>query len=239
VSVTIRELLSASQSKIARCRFLDIHCHNIESTSGQAIAKLGLSETYRERNLVNCLHHWLCRSAYWEKTLEQRVPWVLSDAEFGPNVLEIGPGPGLTTDLLRSRVTHLTAIEGDPRLADSLRSRMRGTNVEVVTGDATAMSFADAAFSGCTSFTMLHHVPSRELQDKLLREVWRVLKPGGVFVGSDSIQSLFMRIIHIGDTFVPVDPDTLGARLEIAGFEVLGVEGASSTFRFHARRPVS
>jgi SAM-dependent methyltransferase len=188
---------------------------------------------------VNRLHRWLCRSDYWQKTLEQRVPWVLSDADLGPNVLETGPGPGLTTDLLRSRVKHLTAIEGDPRLANSLRSRMCGTNVEVVTGDATVMFFPDAAFSGCASFTMLHHVPSHELQDKLLREVWRVLKPGGVFAGSDSIQSLFMRLIHMGDTFVPIDPDTFGARLEIAGFEVLGVEEASGTFRFQARRPFS
>ena len=82
---------------------------------------------------------------------------------------------------------------------------------------------------------MLHHLPSREMQDKLLREVWRVLKPGGVFVGSDSLQSLFMRLIHIGDTLVPMNPDTVGARLEAAGFEVLEVEKNSQAFRFQAR----
>jgi len=87
----------------------------------------------------------------------------------------------------------------------------------------------------------LHHWLCRcgYWQKTQLREVWRVLKPGGVFVGSDSIQSFFMRLIHIGDTFVPIDAGTFGARLEIAGFEVLGVEEASGTFRFHARRPVS
>ena len=85
---------------------------------------------------------------------------------------------------------------------------------------------------------MLHHVPSQELQDQLLREVWRVIEPGGVFVGSDSIQSLLMRLIHIGDTLVPVDPDTFGVRLEAAGFQVLEVEKNSSVFRFRARRPV-
>jgi SAM-dependent methyltransferase len=165
------------------------------------------------------------------------VPWVVSGAELGQNVLELGPGPGLTTDLLRLLVGHITAIEVDPHLAESLRSRLRGSNVEVVTGDATAMPFAESWFSGGVAFTMLHHVPSPELQDKLLREVWRVLKPGGVFVGSDSLQSLFMRIIHIGDTLVPIAPERFGVRLEEAGFEVLELEKCGRAFRFHARKP--
>jgi SAM-dependent methyltransferase len=188
---------------------------------------------------MNFLHEWLCRSDRWRNTIQQRVPWVLSDTDLGQNVLELGPGPGLTTDLLRLSVEHLTAIELDPGLARTLTARLRGSNVEVVTGDATAMPFPDGQFSGVVSFTMLHHVPSPELQDKLLREVWRVLAPGRVFVGSDSKQSLLMRLIHVGDTLVPVDPDTFNARLEAAGFEVLGLEKNSDAFRFHARRPAS
>jgi SAM-dependent methyltransferase len=186
---------------------------------------------------MNLLHRWLCRSAQWRKKVQQRVPWVLSGANLGPNVLELGPGPGLTTDLLRLTVPRLTAIEVDPRLAKSLSSRLSGSNVEVVTGDATAMPFSDAQFSGGVAFTMLHHVPSPQLQDKLLREVWRVIAPGGVFLGSDSRQSFRMRLIHFGDTLVPVDPDTFGARLEAAGFEVLELEKNADAFRFHARRP--
>jgi SAM-dependent methyltransferase len=186
---------------------------------------------------MNRLHHWLCRSAGWRETIQQRIPWALSGADLGPNVLELGPGPGLTTDVLRLAAQHITAIEVDPRLAQSLGSRLSGGNVEVIAGDATAMPFADAQFSGGVSFTMLHHVPSPELQDRLLREVWRVLEPGGVFVGSDSLQSLFMRLLHIGDTLVPVDPDTFALRLEAAGFQVLELEKNSHAFRFHARRP--
>jgi hypothetical protein len=67
--------------------------------------------------------------------------------------------------------------------------------------------------------------------------VLRVLKPGGYFVGSDSLQNWFMRIIHIGDTLVPVNPDTFAARLESAGFDVLVVQRNSQAFRFRARRP--
>ena len=167
------------------------------------------------------------------------MPWILSGIDLGQNVLELGPGPGLTTDLLRLNARRITAIEVDPEMAESLSSRLSGSNVEVVKGDATALPFSDGQFSGGVSFTMLHHVPSPELQDKLLREVWRVLEPGGVFVGSDGLQSLFMRLIHIGDTLVPVNPDTFGSRLEAAGFEVLALEKNLRAFRFYARRPVA
>lgn len=154
-------------------------------------------------------------------------------------MLELGPGPGLATDLLRQQVHSLTAIELDPALAESLKARLRGSNVRIVVGDATEMPFPDAQFSAVVSFTMLHHVSSTALQDRLFAQVWRVLQPGGVFVGSDSRQSWQMRMIHLGDTLVPIDPDTVSARLELAGFEVLEIEKNSRAFRFRVRRPVT
>lgn len=187
---------------------------------------------------MNGLHRWLCRSDSWRRTVKERVPWVLGDSDLGSDVLEVGPGPGLTTELIRLRTQRLTALEIDPKLAESLRERLGNTNVNIISGDGTAMPFSDESFSGAVSFTMLHHVPSAELQNRLLREVRRVLKPGGVFAGSDSLQSWMMRLIHIGDTLVPVDPETFGSRLEAAGFEVFAIEKNSQAFRFQARRPL-
>lgn len=188
---------------------------------------------------MNRLHHWLCRSNAWRATVQQRVPWVISEANLGPNVLELGPGPGLTTDLLCASIKELTALEIDPTLAAALNARFNGRNVRVVEGDATDIPFPAAHFSGAVAFTMLHHVPSRVLQDQLLREVFRVLKPGGFFVGSDSLQSVMMRIIHIGDTLVPIDPDRFGDRLQQAGFKVLEIEKNAQAFRFRAQRPAN
>jgi SAM-dependent methyltransferase len=186
---------------------------------------------------MNRLHRWLCRSDRWRSTVAERLPWAIGDTDLGSNVLEIGPGPGLTTDLLRTAAPRLTALEIDAKLASSLRLRLKGSNVRIIEGDATAMPFGASAFSGAVSFTMLHHVPSRELQDRVLAEAFRVLHPGGFFVGCDSLQSLFMKVIHIGDTLVPLNPETFGARLEGAGFEVLEVQKSSEAFRFRARRP--
>ncbi len=188
---------------------------------------------------MNRLHRWLCRSDRWRSTVAQRLPWAIGDTDLGPNVLELGPGPGLTTDLLRTSVPRLTALEIDATLARSLSARLKGSNVRVIEGDATAMPFGDSEFSGAVSFTMLHHVSSQELQDQVLAEVFRVLQPGGVLVGSDSLQSLSMRIIHIGDTLVPVPPDTFGARLERAGFHVVDVQRNAHAFRFRAQRGVT
>jgi SAM-dependent methyltransferase len=186
---------------------------------------------------MNQIHRWLCRSAKWRKRLEEEVmPWVLNSIELGREILEVGPGPGLTTDLLRPRFARITALEVDRALAHSLAARLGSSNVAIIRGDATAMPFEDARFSGAVCFTMLHHVPSRGLQDKLLREVGRILKPGGVFAGFDSRQSLRMRLLHIRDTLVPVDPKTLGARLEKAGFQDVFIDADERAFRFHARK---
>lgn len=51
--------------------------------------------------------------------------------------------------------------------------------VEVETGDITRLSFADASFDAVISMTVIHNVPSPEGRDQALRELVRVLKPGG------------------------------------------------------------
>jgi ubiquinone/menaquinone biosynthesis C-methylase UbiE len=187
---------------------------------------------------MNLIHRWLCGSAGWRETVERQIlPWVLNGVDLGSDVLEVGPGPGITTDLLRPRIGRMTAIEVDAALAESLSARLKGTNVNVVHGDATHMPFEEAQFSGAVCFTMLHHVPSPQLQDRLLREIHRVLKPGGCFVGVDSRQSFGMRLIHVQDTLVPIDPNTFAARLQASGFADVQVKSNSSRFRFQARRP--
>ncbi len=186
---------------------------------------------------MNRFHRWYCRTDGWRRTVRERLlPWVLAGADLGDTVLEVGPGPGLTTDVLRARTARLTSIEIDAALAQALRRRTTGTNVTVVDGDATAMPFDDQTFSAAVACTMLHHVPSAELQDRLLREVHRVLRPDALFVGSDSTPSLLFRLAHLFDTMVLVDPGSFAQRLERAGFTDVSVETGAGAFRFRARR---
>jgi hypothetical protein len=80
-------------------------------------------------------------------------------------------------------------------------------------------------------------VPSRELQDRLLAEVSRVLRAGGVFAGTDSVGTgRAFKLLHVRDTLVPVAPDQLPGRMQHAGLIEPRVETAGSSFRFRARK---
>ena len=157
---------------------------------------------------MNQGHLEFLASPRWAEMLEtDLLPWVERVGDLGDHVLEIGPGPGLTTDLLRPRVRRITAVEVDPALAGPLAERLAGTNVTVLCADATHADLPEGAFSAVVCFSMLHHMPSASAQDRLFAEVARVLRPGGMFIGVDSVDSEPIRQAHADDTFIPVDPD--------------------------------
>ncbi|HEY1450151.1 MAG TPA: class I SAM-dependent methyltransferase [Solirubrobacteraceae bacterium] len=189
---------------------------------------------------MNRVHGLICSSRWWGRTVERELlPWGLSKLELGDDVLEIGPGFGATTKVLAERPGALTVLELDHGYCARLR-RQLGEQVEVVQGDATAMPFADGRFSAVVCFTMLHHLPSPAAQDRLLAEAARVLRPGGIFAGTDSIgTSLFFRLLHVGDTLVPIAPDGLPARLHAAGLAGEDVRSGGRSFRFRAQKPLA
>lgn len=172
---------------------------------------------------MNLIHRRLCASADWAATTATRLPLVLDRADLGSDVLEIGPGYGATTRILATRYPNLTAIEVDTDRAAALTTELGGS-ARVVPGSGAEMPFGDNEFSGVVCFTMLHHVPSTTMQDDLFAEAHRVLRPGGVFAGSDSQLNPRFRMLHIGDTMNVVSAATLPDRLTRAGFTDVRVE---------------
>ena len=190
-----------------------------------------------ESRLVNQAHLEFLASPAWARWLEDELlPWIQNVGDLGDDLLEIGPGPGLTTDLLRALVPRMTAVELDTALAGALTDRMAGTNVDVVHADATDSKLPSDRFSTVACFSMLHHIPSAAGQDRLFSEVHRMLRPGGLFVATDSRDLDVIRAFHENDIFVPVG-ERVGERLATAGF--IGIEVATTEFevRFSAKKP--
>ena len=105
----------------------------------------------------------------------------------------------------------------------------------MVAGDAAALGYPDASFDTIVACTMLHHVPTRALQDMVLAEAFRVLRPGGAFLGSDSLPSDALHRFHEGDTYNPVEPAAFLTRLQTIGFTDITLRVAHNLI-FTARR---
>jgi SAM-dependent methyltransferase len=187
---------------------------------------------------VNKRHIEVLSSPRWAELLERDLfPWVASVTDLGDDVLEVGPGPGLTTDLLRTRTARLTAVEIDEALAGQPARRLAGSNVQVINGNAASSGFPDSRFSAAACFAVLHHVDSAAVQDQIFAELLRVLRPGGALVGSDGYDNESTRLAHVGDQFVPLIPETLPERLGAIGFTDVKVDRGAYDFRFYARKP--
>jgi ubiquinone/menaquinone biosynthesis C-methylase UbiE len=168
---------------------------------------------------MNENHARVCTSPEWAEHLRSDILSVLTaSVDLGKEMLEIGPGPGAATDWLRHKVARLTAVEIDEAAAAELAGRYAGTNVEIVVGSAAELGYPDDSFDSAGCFTMLHHVPTVALQNKILAEAFRVLRPGGVLIGSDSLASTGLHDFHEGDTYNPVEPASLLPRLQTLGF---------------------
>jgi SAM-dependent methyltransferase len=188
---------------------------------------------------MNRLHRWYCKSDHWRRTVENEIlPWALDGVDLSESILEVGPGPGVTTDWLLQHFSRIQCLEIDPVLAEALQCRYQAAKVDVRCGDATAMPYDGCSFGSVVSFTMLHHIPTSELQDRFFNEAYRVLRPGGIFAGVDSLPSILMSIFHIWDTLTLVAPDTIARRLTSVGFANVQADVGTDRFRFSARRPL-
>lgn len=109
-------------------------------------------------------------------------PEILDFAEFhrwqGRRVLEIGVGLGADHQMFAQAGALLNGIDLTERAIGHVRRRLEilGLRSELAVGDAEALPFADNTFDMVYSWGVLHHTPDTP---KAIREVHRVLKPGG------------------------------------------------------------
>lgn len=151
-------------------------------------------------------------------------------------MLELGAGPGAATEELAKHTQQLTSLEWSHRFASVLAKRVAAKNISVVQGDAAALPFPDRSFSAVIAVLMLHHLKSRNLQDDALSEIFRVLKPSGVFLAFEIGDSWIHRIGHFQSTFTPLSPTTAIAKLTTAGFDPVTINLRRGGFKICAIR---
>ena len=147
-----------------------------------------MSETYTHGH-----HESVLRSHEW-RTAENSAGYLLDRLEPGMDLLDVGCGPGTITIDLAARVAPGSVVgidRSDEVIAQAgALARSRGVeNVTFATGDVYALDFPDASFDVVHAHQVLQHL--REPVDAL-RELRRVLRPGGTLAVRDSDYAAFV-----------------------------------------------
>lgn len=125
----------------------------------------------------------------------------------GISLLDLGCGPGSITAGLAEAVAPgtVTGLDINPSVIASARAAHGGpVGLSFTIGDAGALPFADATFDAVFAHALLQHAHS---PIAVLREAFRVLRPGGVIGVADAD--------HGGSLLAPETP-ALRASLDLA-----------------------
>lgn len=151
----------------------------------------------------------------------------------GGTLLEVGSGRAGLTLLLAQRFpgVRIVALEYDPELVDKARQLLERKprwalqahveQIELRRGDATQLPFPDETFDGVLACLVLHHIAHWEAA---VREIGRVLKPGGDFVVEELLRRFFAFWGPVTRLFPPealIEEHALYQHLQSAGFDVV------------------
>lgn len=123
-----------------------------------------------------------------DKQVVQRIADATGAAGKG-RVLDLACGPGIVTAKLAERAAEAVAFDATPEMLKRARERCEKaglSNVAFEQGDAEALPFDDASFDGIATRLAIHHFLHPE---RVIGEMFRVLKPGGTMVIADVIVS--------------------------------------------------
>jgi SAM-dependent methyltransferase len=136
-------------------------------------------------------HDSVLRSHRW-RTAENSAGYLLPELRPGMSLLDVGCGPGTITHDLAERVAPGRVV-GIDRAVEVIESARAGgaaeTDVAFETGDVYSLEFGDGSFDVVHSHQMLQHLTDPV---RALREMRRVLAPGGVLAVRDSDYGAFV-----------------------------------------------
>lgn len=103
-----------------------------------------------------------------------------ADVQSGESVLDVGCGNARLLDALPVGVQY-TGCDTSERMIAVAQNRhvLRLPNIQFVMGDILSLPFPPASFDYVFALAVLHHIPSVRLRQQAVRELARVVKPGG------------------------------------------------------------
>lgn len=177
-----------------------------------------------------------------------RNPWIADEIVrvFGPSaqrVLDLGCGAGFLSNFLATRGHRVTGIDTTAENLAVARAHDPTQTATYELGDACALRFPDRSFDVVCAMDLLEHVTE---PDRLIAEVGRVLRPGGVFFfhtfnrtttahlivikGVDWFVANAPKHLHVIELFRT--PAEVTAMCERANLEVTLLRGARPRFRW-------
>ena len=130
--------------------------------------------------------------AFFHRNRRRTVRTLLKRYRAQGPMLDAGCGTGLN---LASMPAGSTGIDLNPRNLELIRKRL--PDRQLVQGDIEKMPFDDASFATVVCTEVLEHVP---YPATALKEIHRVLKPGGVLIGSVPCRSFIWNLRFLSST---------------------------------------
>jgi ubiquinone/menaquinone biosynthesis C-methylase UbiE len=123
---------------------------------------------------------WLAKGQWFTDAGERQAYFGLMDSVRNERILDLGVGPGRTIPMLRALTNEYVGVDYLQEMVELARAKYPEVDVRV--GDARDLSvFRDDSFSLVNFSYMGIDAVDHEGRGRILREAWRVLKPGGRF----------------------------------------------------------
>ncbi len=94
-------------------------------------------------------------------------------------ILDLGCGNGRLFSLFKDKKVEYIGLDSCQELIEIARKKLQ---VKFIVGDALNLPFQNNEFDVVFGVALLHHIPSEQFRQKVLKECRRVLKPGGFLI---------------------------------------------------------
>jgi len=153
---------------------------------------------------------------------------IVSAASIGPGdiVLDVGAGTGFLTEAASKAAGKVIALDMSKSMTDEAISKLAGRNVEFKIGSVERIPLGDSSVDAAIGNMFLHHCPDPE---KAVREMSRVLRPGGriVFADMQEHEHEWLRT-EKADLWLGFSKARIGELLQKAGIAEVKVEALTS-----------